>query len=128
MKSQLYIKCPQCRKDGLLVERQGRYFCANCMYDYTQLKDDPAKLDEVLLENLQETAFGPVIAITLYEWVTLKTHQEAIDHVKKLAEDNNIDIMPNDSKLGFLTNPILLIFIAVIVIVIIVLVLLSIWG
>ncbi|MFA0832816.1 MAG: hypothetical protein ACC609_02275 [Methanobacterium formicicum] len=30
----------------------------------TQLKDDPAKLDEVLLENIQDAAFGPVIAIT----------------------------------------------------------------
>lgn len=94
MKSTLYIKCPQCREKGLLVERQGLYLCANCNYDYTQLKDDPDKLDEVVLENIQETGFGPVLAITLYEWVTLKPHQEAIDHVKSLAESHNIDIMP----------------------------------
>lgn len=93
MRSQIYLKCPQCREHGLLVERQGRYFCANCMYDYTPLKDDPAKLDEVLLENIQEAAFGPVVAITLYEWVTLKTHPEAVDHVKRLAEANDIDLM-----------------------------------
>ena len=46
MKSTIYLKCPQCRKNDLLIERQGKYFCANCMYDYTQLKDDPGKLDE----------------------------------------------------------------------------------
>lgn len=77
----------------LLVEKQGRYFCANCMYNYTSLKDDPAKLDEILLENIQEAAFGPVVAMTLYEWVTLKTHQEAMDHVKRLAESNDINLM-----------------------------------
>lgn len=118
MKSSLYIECPQCRKNGLLIERQGQYFCANCMYDYTQLKDDPDKLDEVLLENIQETDFGPVLAITLYEWVTLKPHQEAVDHVTQLAEAHNIDIVPSKSKLDILKNP-LLIFLVVIVIILI---------
>lgn len=125
MQSQLFPKCPQCRKNGLLVERQGKYFCANCMYDYTQLKDDPDKLDEVLLENIQEAAFGPVVAITLYEWVTLKPHQEAIDHVTQLAEAHNIDIMPSTSKLDILKNPIILIFIVTIVFVLIILALLG---
>jgi len=51
------------------------------------------RLDEMLLENIQEAAFGPVVAMTLYEGVTLKTHPEAVDHVKRLAEANDIDIM-----------------------------------
>lgn len=54
MKSTIYIMCPQCREHGLLIERQGKYFCANCMYDYTQLNDDRGKLDEILLENIRE--------------------------------------------------------------------------
>ena len=52
-RSTIYIKCPQCRETGLLIERQGKYFCANCMYDYALLKDDDTKLDEVLIENLR---------------------------------------------------------------------------
>lgn len=58
MKSTIYLKCPQCREHGLLIERQGRYFCANCMYDYTQLKDDPGKLDDILIDNLGKGALA----------------------------------------------------------------------
>ncbi len=127
MKSTIYLKCPECGKNGLLIERQGKYFCANCMYDYTQLNDDRGKLDEVLLENLQVKGFGPLFAIALYERVTLTPPLEARDYVFKLAEDNNIEIMQPTSKLDFLKKPILLIFIEVIVIVIVALVLLSVY-
>lgn len=128
MKSTIYIKCPECRENGLLIERQGKYFCANCMYDYTQLNDNRSKLDEVLIENLQVKGFGPLFAIALYERVTLTPPLEARDYVFRLAEDNNIEIMEPTSKLDLLKNPILLIFIVVFVIVIIGLALLSVYG
>jgi hypothetical protein len=70
--STIYIKCPQCRENGSLIHRQGKYFCANCMYDYTKLKDDTAKLDEVLIENL-DPGFGALFASALYERVTLSS-------------------------------------------------------
>jgi hypothetical protein len=92
MKSTIYIKCPECRKNGLLIERQGQYFCANCMYDYTPLKDDQGKLDEILIENLQEGGFSFVFAIALYERVTLASPHEATEYVTRLSEDNNIDL------------------------------------
>jgi hypothetical protein len=93
MKSTIYIKCPQCLENGLLIERQGRYFCANCMYDYTQLKDDEGKLNEILIENLQEGGFSFIFAIALYERVILASPQEATEYVTRLAEDNNIDLI-----------------------------------
>lgn len=98
------------------------------MYDYTQLNDNRSKLDEVLIENLQVKGFGPLFAIALYERVTLTPPMEARDYVFRLAEDNNIEIMEPSSKLDFLKNPILLIFIVVFVIVIIGLALLSVYG
>lgn len=80
---------------GLLIERQGRYFCANCMYDYTQLNDDRGKLDEILLENIKEGGFGFPFSTALYERVTLVSPQEATEYFKRLAEDNNIELLPN---------------------------------
>lgn len=94
MKSTIYLKCPLC-EHGLLIERQGRYFCANCMYDYTQLNDDRGKLDEILLENIKEGGFGFPFSTALYERVTLVSPQEATEYVKRLAEDNNIELLPN---------------------------------
>ncbi len=128
MKSTIYIKCPECRGNGLLIERQGKYFCANCMYDYTQLDDDRGKLDEVLLENLQIKGFGPLFAIALYERVTLTPPREARDYIFKLAEDNNIELMPPTSKLDFLTDPSVLIFIVIFVFVILVLASVYVYG
>lgn len=90
--SSIYLKCPQCRGITLLMERQGKYFCAECMYDYTLLKDDTSKLDEVLIENMREGGFGPVFASTLFERVTLVPHQEAMEYIKDLAQRNGIDI------------------------------------
>ncbi|WP_157787269.1 hypothetical protein [Methanobacterium formicicum] len=49
-------------------------------------------MDEILLENIQEAAFGPVITMTLYEWVTLKTHHDR-GSCERLAEANDIGIM-----------------------------------
>jgi len=112
MKSTLYIKCPQCRENGLLVERQGRYFCANCMYDYTQLKNYRGKLDEVIIENLQ-SAFGVVTARALYEWITLATPQESANYVAGLAGKYSIDISPKTSSLVKRLSLGILLFLAV---------------
>ena len=90
--STIYIACPQCGKLGLLIERQGGYFCANCMFDYLQLKNDPARLDSVLLETARQKGFGPVFASALYERVSLTPPADAMAYIKKLAEKNNIDL------------------------------------
>ena len=128
MKSTIYLKCPQCRENGLLIERQGRYFCANCMYDYTQLKDDLSKLDEILIENLKEKGFGPVFATALYERVTLASPKEANEYVMKLARDNNIDIMPGKGAIVKSFTPLLVLAGAVVSIIVIALVLMRIYG
>jgi NMD protein affecting ribosome stability and mRNA decay len=90
--STIYIKCPQCGENGLLTHLQGKYLCANCMYDYTRLKDDPGKLDSVLLETIKQKGFGPVFASTLYQRVMLKPSPESASYVQQLAEKNGIDI------------------------------------
>lgn len=127
MKSTIYLKCPQCRENGLLIERQGKYFCANCMYDYTLLKDDPGKLDEVLIENLQE-GFGPVLATALYERVTLASPQEANEYVKRLAEDNNIQIMPTKGAILKSFAPLLIFLVIIVVIIVAIAIWISIYG
>ncbi|OPX61310.1 MAG: hypothetical protein A4E25_00004 [Methanobacterium sp. PtaB.Bin024] len=119
MKSTIYLKCPQCRKKGLLIERQGKYFCANCMYDYTPLKDDPGRLDEILIENLQEEGFGPLFATALYERVTLTPPKEANEYIMKLAEENNIQIMPGKMDVVKSFTPLFIIIAIVVVIIII---------
>ncbi|MGV8144056.1 MAG: hypothetical protein ACP5OJ_05505 [Methanothermobacter sp.] len=91
MQSQIYIKCPQCHKQGLIIENRGRYLCAVCKYDYTTLDDDPSKLDEIILENL-EAGSGPMPVIALYEWITLKLGREAAEHIQRLAKDNNVKL------------------------------------
>lgn len=119
MKSTIYIKCPQCRENGLLIERQGKYFCANCMYDYTQLKDDPGKLDEILIENLGEGGFGFGFATALYERVTLTAPKEATEYVTRLAADNNIELIPSKGAIGKSFLPLIVLIVVVVIIIII---------
>lgn len=119
MKSTIYLKCPQCQEHGLLIERQGKYFCANCMYDYTQLNDDRGKLDEILLENLREGGFSFSFAIALYERVTLVPPHEAREYVKRLAEDNNIELMPSKGSILKSLWPLLVLIIFVVVVIIV---------
>ena len=90
--STIYIKCPQCRENAILLEMQGQYFCASCMFNYTELKDDPDKLDDILIENIKIGGFGPVFAITLYQRVTLTSPAKSAQYIKELAEKNNIDL------------------------------------
>lgn len=90
--STIYIKCPHCGEKGLLTHMQDKHLCANCMFDYTKLKDDPGRLDAVLLETIREKGFGPVFALTLYQRVMLKTSPEAATYIENLAKKNGIDI------------------------------------
>ena len=92
MKSTLYVLCPQCGKNGLLQEIQGKYICAFCNFDYTSLKDNPAKLDEVLLENFKQGIMGQILAHTLYRLVMIVTPQESIQYVNGLARKNNLEV------------------------------------
>ncbi|MGC9517764.1 MAG: hypothetical protein ACP5C3_08715 [Methanomicrobiales archaeon] len=119
--STIYIKCPDCREDGLLIERQGQYFCANCMYNYTELKDDPYKLDEVLIENMKLGGFGIICAQALYERVALVSPREASEYIKKLAIDNNIKL-PKGGLLSIipLTLIIVIIIMSIVLIIIII--------
>lgn len=119
MKSTIYIKCPQCRETGLLIERQGKYFCANCMYDYTQLNDNRGKLDEILIENLQQEGFSPVFATALYERVTLTSPQEANEYITRLAEENNIELLPSKIEVARSFTALFILIALVVVIVII---------
>ena len=118
-KSTIYLKCPQCRENGLLIERQGKYFCANCMYDYTPLKEDTNKLDEVLLENLKEGGFGPLFASALYERVKLVPPREATEYVHRLAEENGIDLKISKSKVIKSLIPLIILLVVVVVIIIV---------
>jgi hypothetical protein len=61
------------------------------MFDYTTLKNDPEKLDAVLIENMKLKGFGPICAIALYQRVTLTPAGEATVYLQKLAEKNNMD-------------------------------------
>lgn len=119
-KSTIYLKCPQCRENGLLIERQGRYFCANCMYDYTQLIDDKDKLDEVLIENLREGGFGFIFATALYERVTLTTSGEATEYITRLAEANDIDLSVSKKSIIKSFIPLIILLAVIVVIIIIV--------
>lgn len=128
MKSTIYLKCPQCREHGLLIERQGRYFCANCMYDYTQLKDDPGKLDDILIDNLGEGGFGFGFTTALYERVTLVSPQEATEYITKLASDNNIELIPSKWAIVKGFAPFLIFLLVIVVIIIIIAIYISIYG
>ena len=77
------------------MERQGKYFCADCMFNYLELKDDPGRLDDVLIENMKEEGFGPLFASALYQRVTLKSPQESHEYIEQLAERNGIDLYPS---------------------------------
>ena len=92
MKSTIYVKCPNCGEKGLLQELQGKYLCANCNFDYTLLKDQSRKLDEVLLSNLREGPWGQIAALELHRLVTLIPNKESIEYVKRLAEGNGIKL------------------------------------
>ena len=92
MKSTIYVKCPNCSEKGLLQELQGKYLCANCNFDYTSLKDQSQKLDEVLLSNLREGPWGQIAALELHRRVTLIPDKESIEYVKRLAESNGIKL------------------------------------
>lgn len=99
MHSTIYVKCPGCNNTTLLQEIQGKYICANCSYDYTKLKDDQQKLDELLINNLKKGPMGQLTALTIHRWITLMPNQESIDYVKELAKKNGIEL-PGQKK-GF---------------------------
>lgn len=99
-KSTIYIKCPQCAENGLLIERQGQYFCANCMFNYTELKDEPDKLDDVLLETMKQEGFGPLFASALHQRVTLTSPKESNEYIQELAERNGIDLFKSQGISG----------------------------
>lgn len=96
-KSTIYIKCPKCGENGLMIEMQGQYFCAVCMFNYTELKDHPDKLNNVLIETIKAGGFGPLFAVALYQWVALKSPTEANQYIQQLAEKNNINIYQRNS-------------------------------
>jgi hypothetical protein len=99
-KSTIYIKCPQCQENGLLIERQGQYFCANCMFNYTELKDDLGKLDDILVENMQDEGFGPLFASALHQRVTLTSPAKSNEYIQQLAEKNGIDLFKKQGISG----------------------------
>ena len=98
-KTSIYLKCPECGDTTLLIEAQGRYFCAQCMYDYTLLKDDPGKLDTVLLETMKGGGFGVLFASALYQKVALAPPQKALAYISDLAQANGLEIYPSRKKL-----------------------------
>jgi hypothetical protein len=62
------------------------------MFDYTTLKDDPGKLESVLIETMKHKGFGPLFASALYPRVTLTTGTRANEHIRELAGKHNIDL------------------------------------
>lgn len=96
-KSTIYIKCPKCGENGLLTEMQGQYFCANCMFNYMELKENPDKLDDVLIENIKMKGFGPIFASALYQRITLTQPMKANEYIRQLAAKNNIDLFEHNS-------------------------------
>lgn len=97
-RSSIYLQCPGCGDTTLLIEAQGRCFCAKCMYDYTLLKDDRVKLDEVLLKNLKAGGFGALFASALYQKVVLVSPQEAMTHIQNIAQANGLESYPSKAK------------------------------
>jgi SOS-response transcriptional repressor LexA len=75
-----------------MIEMQGQYFCAACMFNYTELKDKPDKLNDVLIETMKMEGFGPLFASALYQRVALKSPTEANQYIQQLAQKNNIDV------------------------------------
>lgn len=112
----------------MLIDRQGKYFCANCMYDYTQLNDDRSKLDKVLLENLREGGFSFGFTTALYERVTLVPPREATEYVKKLAENYDIELIPGEGAIFKSFLPLIIFFAVIVIIIIITAVLITIYG
>jgi DNA-directed RNA polymerase subunit RPC12/RpoP len=102
MKSTIYIKCPECNKTALLQEIQGKYICANCSFDFTKLKDDKQRLDELLVNNLKDGPMGQLTALTIHRWITLMPYEESTEYVKNLAGKNGIKL-PGDRK-GFFSR------------------------
>ncbi len=92
-KSTIYFKCPGCGETALIQQLQGMYVCSNCNFDYTKLKNNPRKLDEILIENMRGGAMGQIMALTIHKWITLMPHQESIIYVKNLAINNGIEWM-----------------------------------
>jgi hypothetical protein len=80
-----------------MLEMQGQYFCAICMFNYTELKDKPDKLNDVLIENMKTEGFGPLFASALYQRVALKSPMEANQYIRQLAEKYNIDVSQGHS-------------------------------
>jgi hypothetical protein len=99
-KSTIYIKCPQCQENGLLIERQGQYFCANCMFNYTKLDGDRERLDNILIETMKEEGFGPIFASALHQRVTLTSPKESNEYIQELAERNGIDLFKSQGISG----------------------------
>ncbi len=102
MKSTLYVKCPKCGETGLIKEIQGKYLCAVCNFDYTTLKDEPVKLDEMLVSNLKMGPMGQIMALTMHELITIMPTMESIQYVKDLAAKNGIKLP--DQKKGFFSR------------------------
>lgn len=102
MKSTLYVKCPGCGKTALMQELQGLYLCANCNFDYTKLKDNPEKLDELIISNLKEGPTGQLMALTVHRMISLMEYSDSINYVKELAAKNGI-VLPGQKK-GFFSR------------------------
>lgn len=102
MHSTIYVNCPGCSKTALIQELQGKYLCANCSFDYTKLKDDPQKFDELLVNNLKEGTMGQINALALHQWISLMPNMESIEYVKELAKKNGIEL-PGQKK-GFFSR------------------------
>lgn len=98
------------------------------MYDYTQLNDDRVKLDEILLENLREGGLTFSFATALYERVTLVPPQEATEYVKKLAEDNDIELMPKKGAILKGSLPVIIFFVVIVIVIILAAILIQIYG
>ncbi|HOW84254.1 MAG TPA: hypothetical protein PK573_16950 [Spirochaetota bacterium] len=92
-KSMLFITCPRCGKNELLIEKNGQHLCSSCLFNYTELKEDSLKLDEVLVENINTKGLGPMFASCLYQKLTLAHPLEANRYIQELAEKNGIDII-----------------------------------
>lgn len=102
MQSSIYFRCPGCGETALVQQIQGKYICANCSFDFTKLKDDPSKLEEILIDNMKQGPMGQMMAITMHRWITLMPHEESTNYIKELASKNGI-VLPGQKK-GFFSR------------------------
>jgi hypothetical protein len=93
-----------------MIEMQGQYFCAAFMFNYTELKYKPDKLNDVLIETMKMEGFGPLYALALYQRVALKSPTEANQYVQQLADKNNIDVYRRKSFMTKIMDGLLKLF------------------